>query len=1022
MHITNLHTHSEFTFLGSTLTVERIVGLSAYNGYNAVAISDLLSTFGYFRLSKYCEMENLKPIYGIELFIKTLEKHIFPVLLFAKNNRGLKNIFQLNSISHKNFSETKRYALDFPLLGEYNDGLIILIEKEIIHYRDNFETLRKIIDRYRSIFKDDFYVEVNFTGVKKVPLIKEIISIIENFELKAIPTCETRYEKDDKSAFDFLNAFREKSHAKNEKGFKLDLEYEYPFRSVSEFQVIFKNHPDYLSNLDELISSVNATIDLKTPKLFKIAKEKSLREICQEKLEAFMAEKNIKNEKIYRERLEKELSLIEEKGLEDFFLFAQEIANFLKKRNIPSGPGRGSSASSLILFLLDVNKIDPIKYNLLFERFLNPARTEIPDIDIDVCWKKRQILFKYLFEKYKGRVAHIATTKRLLPNSLINEISKFYKLKKEKVKLIKKFFYKRNSSIYTTLKNETKLMKAYSENREIREFLDILIKIEALSQHSSVHSGGIIITPDEITNYASLEIADNGNPVAQITKEDIESTGFIKLDILGLRFITIINETIKRTKVTKVPLTDKKTFELLSSGDTIGVFQLESTGMRELLKKVKPHSLEELSNVLALYRPGPLRSGMTEEYCKRKQNENEKGFRGNIKKILAETKGIFIYQEQILSLVHNIAGFSWELTDRFRKALSEKEIDKIISLKNDFISGCTKNKIPPDEANHLFGIIVDFGSYSFNKAHSISYAYNAYLSAYLKANYPLDFFISLLNNYIGFHSKLDRYLFEIREKGYKIKEFNINKCEIFFKKEEENSIRPGLILVKFVGYNLARNIVFERKENGLYNDIIDFCKRVKKYGLSSRSLEFLILSGCFDFMGISRMSLIKVGAEILKDISDIISEISKGINELFPIEEELDISNLLARYPSVNESEDDKMKMSYKATDLHLFAHPIERVKDKLKNLQLDSLESLEFKRYFIVLALVEKIRIYEHPTSKKIAVLSLVDETSSVNTFMDSTALSLYYEILKTGNIYLFKGRNINGRLQLDEVFEVYK
>ncbi len=1017
MLIANLHTHSEFTFLGSTLKVDRIVGLSGYHGYKAVAISDLFSTYGFYKLTNYCELENLKPIYGIELYFRTKEKHSFPILLYAKNEKGLKNLFQLNTIAQINFSRTRKYTIDFKLLNEYKEGLIALVEEEIIYYRNDFKMLKELIEQYKKLFEENFYVEVNFTGQRKVPLIRELISIIENFNLKAIPTCETRYEREDKNAFEFLSAFREKSFSKNEKGIKFVVDYDYSFRTKEEFLTIFKNHPDYISNLEELISMIDVKIDLKTPKLFKISKYEDLKDICEQKLSLFLVEKGKRNEKIYRERLEKELKIIKEKGLEDFFLFSYEIANFLKRKGVPFGPGRGSSASSLVLFLLGVIRVDPVKYKLLFERFLNPARIETPDIDIDVCWKKRAILFNYLFDKYRGRVAHIATIKRLLPNALINEISKVFKLKKEKVKFIKRFFYRSNISIYDALQTEEKLMRSYIEEKEIREFLDILMKIEALPQHSSVHSGGILITPEDIRNYVSVEIARNGNPVAQITKEDVESTGFIKLDILGLRFVTIINETMRKVKIDKITLRDKRTFELISTGDTTGVFQLESAGMRELLKKVKPKTIEELSDVIALYRPGPLRSGMTDEYCEIRFREKEEKNHNWLKGLLSDTGGIFIYQEQILSLANDIAGFDWEKTDIFRKALSNKDTATIISLKEDFISGCIKNNISKEEANHLFGVIVDFGAYSFNKAHSISYAYNAYITAYLKLHYPLEFFVSLLNNYIGFPLKLERYLFEAREKGLKFKPFDINKCDVFLK-DEGRDLRPGLILIKYVGYNLAKKIVLERRERGVYKDIIDFCFRTKRCGLSSKSLECLILAGCFDFMGIERTRLVKIAPEILKEVGELQSEEAKGINELFPVEEELDINGFINKYPSQNETEIDRMNMEFAATDLHIFTHPLEVVKSRLKDLQLDKLENIDFQKYLFVLAIVEKIRIYNTTKGEKLAILTLVDETATSNAVVNPSIFPSYESVLKRGGVYFFKGKNSNGRFYIDEIY----
>ncbi len=1014
--IANIHTHSEYSFLGSLLPVERIVGLSKLHGYDAVSISDTVSTFGFFKLTKYCEAENLKPIYGIELFIKTPEKEVFPILLFAQNNEGLKNIFKLNSFSHAHFNNKGKYFIDIELIKEYSKGLIAIIEKEILFFKDDFKTLREIIERYKKIFDDNFFIEINYTGARKVALIKELINIVEHFSLSAIPSCETRYEKDDKNAFDFLNSMREKSFKKNEKGSFLDISYDYSFRERVEFEKIFKNHPDYIENLTNLIKSINVDLDLKSPKTFKINFEKSLREICYEKLNDFTKENKIKNKKSYEERLEYELKIIEEKNFTDFFLLSFEIVSFLKKEKIAYGPARGSSASSLVLFLLEVTKIDPIKHDLLFERFLNPARVELPDIDMDICWKKRQLLFDFLFQKYKNHTAHLATIKRFFPYALINELSKHFNLPKDKIKNIKKFFPPQTHfSVKDLLIKNEEFLTLYSGDKLIREFIDILLKMEGLAVHSSIHAGGVVITPLELNEYFSLEITRDGNPLAEITKDDLEESGFIKIDILGLRYVSIISETMKKLKINKISLKDKKTFELLSSGDTIGVFQLESYGMRELLRRIKPDSIQILSDVIALYRPGPLISGMTDVYCKRR---NQKNFEitNKIDELLKDTNGIFIYQEQILKFLTKIAQFDWSKADIFRKALSKKDIPKIISMKEEFIKGLLKNNFSEEEAKKFFSIIVDFGSYSFNKAHSVAYAYNAYLCAYLKTHYPIDYYINLLNNHIGFNSKLERYIFETKEKGIKILPLDINKSHVLFKKEE-NGIRSGLIFIKFVRYNLATKIIKERK-NGEFKDLFDFCFRMKKH-INIRNTQYLILSGCFDYLGIPRKTLLTILPEIFKTINNIYQDKEKGANELFPIEKQLSISEFIKDEIITTETENERHYMEYKALDIHLTFHPFEAKYNKVRTLNLDKIEYVRNLKYGVIAGWVEKIKFYEREKNSFFSFI-VSDETGSIKCFVSGEIIKHFNTSLEKYEIYLLKGNVKNGTFFVNEIYKI--
>lgn len=1020
MKIANLHIHSEYSFLASTLRIPKIVGYSRFNGYSHVAICDLFSTYGFFELKKCCEKEGLLPVYGLQIFLKhEMDKHSFPAIIFAINNTGLKNIFTINTIIHEIHLKTSKYSIDFKTLKEYKDGLIFIVENELLHYKYNPAILKKIIERYTNEFEENFFVEVNYTGKSKIPLLRNIIEIINTYQLKGIPTAEARYENGSKEAFDFLSALREKSFKKNEKGIKLNLSYDYSLKTKEEFLQIFKNHPELIENLEMLLNKFQATLELTNSDILTEETSRELEKKCMEKLYKYITGKPIEEKKKYQTRLKEELKIVKEKRLENLFFISSDIAGFLKKNNIPYGPGRGSSCASLILFLLGINKIDPIKYNLLFERFLNPERSEIPDIDLDICWKKRKLLFSYLFEKYKNRIAHIATINRLFPHTLLNELAKVYKLKKEKVKKIKRFFPNTSHfSINDLLKTEKKLLDLYAGDNEIKDFLDIMMKLEGLAYYPSIHAGGIIITPDEIKNYVTLEKTRVGNPLAQIKKDDLKETNFIKIDLLGLRFITVIDDVRRKAKLKKIPLYDEKTFETIQKGDTIGIFQLESYGMRELLKRIKPANINELSDVIALYRPGPIRSGMTEEYQKRKGSIIKSTIVEHplIKNILDETYGVFIYQEQILLLAHNVAKFSWKKADLFRKALSEKNVKIIITLKEDFIAGCLENGLSKEESEKLFSIITDFGSYCFNKAHSISYAYNAYLGAYLKTHHPLEFYIAMLNNYTNYFSKLDRLLFEIRRRGYKILPFDINNCNVYFKKEN-NSIRPGLSFIKYITPAFAREIIRERTSNGKFKDLIDFSIRMKNRNINIRELEYLIKAGCFDFTNLSRKKMLKASNEILKEINHIKSEEEKGISELFTIEEELDIKNFIDNTVA-EENSVEKLHMELEATELYFTHHPLEEIEEKIKDWELDTIETLERIKYAVVVAFVQSIRIFTTNYGEKLAILNIIDKTASTRAILLPSLFSKYSDIIEKGKIYLFKGKSKGGKLFLEELF----
>lgn len=1030
----NFHNHSEYSFLSSLLRIDDLVGFAAYNGFKGCAVSDTLSTFGYFNLTKSCRKENIKPVYAIEIFVRGVSgKGNYPVILVALNNQGLHNIFRINSLAHQIYQKDKVYTLPFDAIHPYREGLAVLMESEFYFNREHPSILEKIIDQYQKAFPDNFFIEVNYCGEKKVPILKEVVNLIGQYNLKAIATAETRYAQENRSAFDFLNDYRQKSLGKNEKGLPINTQYDFSLRKRDAYGVLFKNHPDYIGNAVELFEKIDTDFDIKSfkiPHFFKDPFEK-LKKICQNRMDKRSYDAN------YQKRLDYELGIISKMQLSDYFLLIFSIVRYMKRNNIPFGAGRGSAVSSFVLYLLGVTKVDPLKYNLLFERFLNPGRKQMPDIDMDICWKKRKYVFSFIAAKFgRKNVARLAAVDRLKTRSVMTEISKTFKLSPAKtgsiMSLIPRYSRYGKASIDYMFRNEDKLKNLYETDNEVREFVDIVTRIEGIANHSTVHSAGTLIIPDGIKKYSSLEFSRNGELVAQITKDDLDDTGFIKFDILGLRFITIIEEAMKRAGIKTINYEDAQTYSFLGNGDTTAVFQLESTGMKDLLRKIKPRNLLELSDVIALFRPGPMRAGMTQEYVKRHDRHLKSAESLSDQNLIEnpylvvtyDSYGLFIYQEQILLLAHDYADMSWDKAESLRRALTKRDNNAIVSLREDFLRGCRENNIDEPIANKLYGILVDFGSFSFNKSHSVAYAYNAFAGAYLKLHHPLEFYLASLNNNIDSSQRLNRTIMDIKfhaeSFGIGILPIDINKSRSFFSKEDDRSIRCGLAVIKYIGPRMASEIVRERKKNGDFRDFVDFTFRMKHKGITIKSLEFLIKAGVFDALGRSRDALLDICAEVSKFASKL-NKKDQTSGDLFDENEGLPTEEFFvtqSKKEGGNHPQSDPFLMELEATDIILTRHPLDKHIDHLREKKYDKLEDLDSLSAGVFIGYLFRYRPFKTRKGVMMATAQISDRTGSTEIVLFPSVYKYFSNILRTGSLYLIHGKVQDNRIIVDKLF----
>ncbi|MCX7661823.1 MAG: DNA polymerase III subunit alpha, partial [Candidatus Omnitrophica bacterium] len=590
-------------------------------------------------------------------------------------------------------------------------------------------------------------------------------------------------------------------------------------------------------------------------------KEEFLRELCEKGLKERYTE--ITPE--VSERLEYELKVIKEMGFISYFLIVWDFVNYAKKKNIPVGPGRGSAAGSLVSYLLGITDIDPLRYKLLFERFLNPERQGLPDIDIDFCYERRQEVIDYVTSKYgRENVAQIITFGTMQARAVVRDVGRVMGMSYSEVdKIAKMIPPDPNITLRDALQTEIQLSQLYKNDAQIKNLIDTALALEGLNRHASIHAAGVVIADKSLDNYMPLFKTADGEITTGYSMEILEKIGLLKVDFLGLRTLTVIEQTLQlihqrhnlQIDIKKIPLDDSATYKLLSSGQTIGVFQLESAGMRDLLKKLQPSVFEDLIAILALYRPGPIGAGMLEDFIERKHNRRPiTYYHKKLEPILKDTYGIMVYQEQIMQIASTLAGFSLAQADLLRRAMSKKIPEVMEKQRQSFIKGCLKNGISPDLANKIFDQIDYFSGYGFNRSHSAAYAVISYRTAYLKANYPVEFMTALLNSERDNTDKIVEYVNEANRMGVKILAPDINESDALFKIVDDKTIRFGLLAIKNVGSTAIESIVQARKERRFLS-LEDLCQRVDNRLVNKKVLESLIKSGSFDCFGLSRAEM-----------------------------------------------------------------------------------------------------------------------------------------------------------------------
>ncbi len=895
----HLHLHSEYSLLDGACRISKIPARLKACGQRAAAITDHGNMYGAVAFYRACKAEGIKPIIGCEVYVapgSRFEKanvmnegaynHL---VLLCKNEVGYKNLIYLVS---KGFTEGffSKPRIDTELLSEHSEGLIALsaclagrIPRLLLSGQQ--EGAKEYALIMREIFGEDFYIEIQNHGIEEQKeILLKLVSLAKECGIGLVATNDVHYlEKKDAYAQKVLMCVQMNTTVDDDEamtGFETN---EFYLKDGDEMEALFGEYEGAIENTVKIAEKCNFDFDfdhiyLPTFKTPDGSEPKDyLRKLSEEGLRQKVLSGHIDfddghSEEEYRERMEYELSVIENMGYSEYFLIVADYINYAKSKDIPVGPGRGSGAGSLVAYLIGITGVDSIKFDLLFERFLNPERVSMPDIDVDFCYNRRDEVIDYVAQKYgRDHVSQIITFGTLAARAAVRDVGRALGMSYSEVDVVAKLIpHALNITLESALRLP-ELKKLYEESPNVRRLIDTALVIEGMPRNVSIHAAGIVITDKPIFSYVPLA-QSNGAVVTQYDMDTVAALGFLKFDFLALRYLTIIDDACKQIKeetpdfdIEKIPLNDKATYELISRGQTKGVFQLESGGMRATLQNLRPDCLEDVIAAIALYRPGPMDS--IPKYIECRHNPQKVEYRlPCLEGILRSTYGCVVYQEQVMSICREVAGYSYGHADIVRRAMSKKKASVIAAEKENFISGAVSRGIDENAASELFEELAGFANYAFNKSHAAAYGIISYRTAYLKAHYPREYFSALLTSVLGSPEKIAEYISDSGKMGIKVLPPDINESQVNFHVSGKN-IRFGLLALKNVGIPFSEAIVRERKYRK-FRSFDDFAERMCSSGINRRQVEMLIKSGAFDSLGIYRSRLMLTYETLLDSLQD----------------------------------------------------------------------------------------------------------------------------------------------------------
>ncbi len=1085
MDFVGLHIHSDYSLLDGASQLPQLVSRAKELGMEAIALTDHGVMYGAIELIKVCRSKNIKPIIGNEMYVvnNTIKNHKGKYsnhhqTVLAKNTQGYKNLVKLTTKSHLEGKQGSgifaRPCITKELLAEYHEGLIVTsgcrageVPKLILN--DRAKEAWEVAKWYKEIFGEDYYLEIQDHGYQEDRIVNvEIWDMAQELGIKVVATNDSHYiDCYDVEAHDALLCINTNKLFNDEKRTFRYSGTEY-LKSAEEMKQLFRDHlPDQaiekaIANTVEVANKVQAYDIMGAPRIPNYQKEghtpdSFLEEKTWEGLEERLNCKGRKEIETrypeYKERLGIELKVMQEKKFSSYFLVVWDYINYARKNHIPVGPGRGSAAGSLVAYALRITNIDPVHHGLLFERFLNPERKSMPDIDSDFCIERRDDMIKYVTDKYgKEKVAQIITFNRMTSKAVLKDVARVlgvsYGDADRMAKLIPVARGKpaKLKEMISDESPEPKFKEAYENGKvevkndrgeitgdiPVRQWIDMAMRLEGTNKSAGVHAAGVVISAEPLDEIVPLQKNNEGAAITQYSMEELESLGLLKMDFLGLKNLTIIQNTVELIKETrkfdinpdqfplqereawkifakgtvkKIPPDIKKTYELLGKGDLEGIFQLESSGMRQVVQKLKPDNIEDISSILALYRPGPLDAGLVDKFIDRKHGREKIAYEHPmLEPILKETYGVLVYQEQIMKVAQDLAGYSLGQADLLRRSIGKKKPEEMQKHREKFLDGSAKNGIHTDVAESLFEQMVKFAEYCFNKSHSTAYAYVTYQTAYLKANYPEEYMAVLLSENSSDQDKVQKYIVNCKKMGIEVEGPNINRSGVKFRPEGKK-ILFGLSAVKNLGTHAIESIIKAQKEGGEFQDLASMCDRLDLQAVNKRALEALIKCGAFDMINSNRYQLL----EYLKDVTEWAQKNKNSLNSgsqltLFNMES---FKSPAPELPVVKDcTVEEKLKWEKEYLGYYVSAHPLKSVQRPEDAINLDQLEEQKGRTQIKVLVMLTEVKQHITKNGDRMAFMQIEDLTGKAEAIVFPKSYEDIEELLEHDNPRILIGK----------------
>lgn len=1054
MSFAHLHVHSEYSLLDGACRIEPMLDKIKSMGQTSVALTDHGVMYGVVDFYKAAKARGLNPIIGCEVYVAPrsrfdkvhgIDNERYHLILLCKNNTGYKNLIKLVSEGWVNGFYTKP-RVDKELLEQHHEGLIALsgcLAGEVARAleRNDYEEAKKVAEWYNGVFGDgNYYLEIQNHGLdEQLRINPMLISLSKELNIPLAATNDAHYvDKQDSKIQQVLICIQTNHTLGEDTGLEFGTQ-EFYLKSEEEMREAFSECPQAVDNTAKIAEQCHVEFEFGKTKLphFDVPDGWShfdwFANLCRKGLKERYGDSPPQE---YIDRLEYELGIIDKMGYTDYYLIVHDFIRHAKSVGIPVGPGRGSGAASICAYCIGITGIDPMKYNLLFERFLNPERVSMPDFDVDFCFERRGEVIDYVIDKYGAdHVAQIVTFGTMAAKAAIRDVGRAMGMSYSAVdNIAKQIPNELNITLEKALKRSAEFKALYDKDAEAHELIDTAMKVEGMPRHASTHAAGVVITHDPVVSYVPLARNDEAI-VTQFTMTTLEELGLLKMDFLGLRTLTVIRNAEKAIRNTdpsfsieNIDMEDRQVFDMLCAGQTEGVFQFESAGMRSVLSQLKPESVEDLIAVISLYRPGPMDSIPT--YIENRHNPAKIKYKTpKLKSILDVTYGCIVYQEQVMQICRELAGYSYGRADIVRRAMSKKKHDVMLRERDSFVNGAVdengnilcegavRRGVPAGVANEIFDEMISFASYAFNKAHAAAYAFVAYRTAWLKCHYPCEFLAALLTSFLDNSGKVAQYINECSRLGIKILPPHVNRSTEAFEVSDGN-IHFSLLAVKNLGRGFIRRMVDERTMNGNFKDFYDFCRRMHGKDFNRRAIESLVKCGAFDGMGANRRQMCAVIDPIIEELDNTKRrnvEGQIGFGDLYSgsAAEPTEPKSSFAYPPADEFSPEMLLKYEKEVAGMYLSGHPMAQYRELSKALKCAQIDDIaaEESRYkdndrVLLLGLITSAKKKITKSDATMAFLNFEDMTGSIEVIVFPKTLIEKPTMFHEGNILLLHGR----------------